>query len=68
MVLDIAHHGGIPARVECDVADTGAAAISAGLIGKLVEAAVGDATGQTAVDVYAGVGLFAARLADRCAT
>jgi hypothetical protein len=37
MVLDIAHHGGIPARVECDVADTGAATIPAGLIGKLVE-------------------------------
>jgi hypothetical protein len=36
MVLDIAHHGGIPARIECDVADTGSATIPAALITKLI--------------------------------
>src|SRR6202011_513694 len=35
------------------------------LIDKLVEAAVGDASGETAIDLYAGVGLFGARLAER---
>lgn len=35
------------------------------LVGKLVEAAVSDAKGETAVDLYAGVGLFAARLAEQ---
>jgi 23S rRNA (uracil1939-C5)-methyltransferase len=35
------------------------------LINRLVECAIGDATGDSAVDLYAGVGLFAARLAER---
>jgi 23S rRNA (uracil1939-C5)-methyltransferase len=33
------------------------------LISQLVDATVGDATGDSAVDLYAGVGLFSARLA-----
>ena len=37
------------------------------LIEQLVEAAIGDATGQTAVDLYAGVGLFALPLARKFA-
>ena len=32
------------------------------LVEQLVEAAIGDASGETALDLYAGVGLFAARL------
>lgn len=37
------------------------------LIEQLVEAAIGDATGQTALDLYAGVGLFALPLARKFA-
>jgi 23S rRNA (uracil1939-C5)-methyltransferase len=37
------------------------------LIEQLVEAAIGDASGQTAVDLYAGVGLFALPLARKFA-
>ncbi len=33
------------------------------LVDTLVEAAIGNATGETAIDLYAGVGLFAGRLA-----
>jgi hypothetical protein len=36
IALDIAHHGGVAARVECDVADTGSATIPASLLDKLV--------------------------------
>jgi 23S rRNA (uracil1939-C5)-methyltransferase len=35
------------------------------LIGKLVEEAIGDAAGETALDLYAGVGLFSLSLARR---
>jgi hypothetical protein len=35
--LDIAHHGGIAARIDCDVADTGSTAISATLVTKLMD-------------------------------
>jgi hypothetical protein len=35
--LDIAHHGGIAARLECDFADTGSGTIPARLITKLIE-------------------------------
>ena len=35
--LDIAHHGGISARIDCDVADTGSTTISAALVTKLME-------------------------------
>jgi hypothetical protein len=38
--LDIAHHGGISARIECDVADTGSTTISAALINKLMDQGV----------------------------
>jgi hypothetical protein len=38
--LDIAHHGGISARIECDVADSGSASISATLVGKLMDRGV----------------------------
>ncbi|HET6284368.1 MAG TPA: hypothetical protein VFH73_25650 [Polyangia bacterium] len=34
--LDIGHHGGYAARVECDVADTGSMTIPAGLITQLI--------------------------------
>jgi hypothetical protein len=37
VVLDIAHHGGIGARVECDVADTGSVTIAGTLINALIE-------------------------------
>lgn len=35
--LDIAHHGGIAARVECDLPDTGAATVPAALISQLID-------------------------------
>jgi hypothetical protein len=35
--LDIAHHGGISARIECDVADTGSTTISASLVNQLMD-------------------------------
>jgi hypothetical protein len=35
--LDIAHHGGIAARLECDLADTGSATLPASLITRLIE-------------------------------
>ena len=35
------------------------------LVDRLVECAIGEAAGETAVDLYAGVGLFAVRLAER---
>jgi hypothetical protein len=35
--LDIGHHGGIAARVECNVPDNGSATISASMINKLIE-------------------------------
>jgi len=35
------------------------------LLGELVQSVVGDASGRTALDLYAGVGLFAAHLAKR---
>lgn len=35
------------------------------LIGRLVDCAIGDARGDSAVDLYAGVGLFTAHLAER---
>jgi hypothetical protein len=35
--LDIGHHGGIAARIECDVADSGSATISSTLINKLLD-------------------------------
>jgi hypothetical protein len=37
MKLDIAHHGGIAARVDCDMADTGSASIPATLITQLMD-------------------------------
>jgi hypothetical protein len=37
IALDIAHHGGIAARILCDVPDTGSATIAGGLITKLIE-------------------------------
>ena len=38
------------------------------LADRLVECAIGEAAGETAVDLYAGVGLFAVRLAERFKT
>jgi hypothetical protein len=35
--LDIAHHGGIAARIECDLPDTGSATISGALITQLMD-------------------------------
>jgi hypothetical protein len=35
--MDIAHHGGIAARIECDLADTGSVTIPATLITQLIE-------------------------------
>jgi hypothetical protein len=35
--LDIAHHGGIAARIDCDVADSGSTTISAALVTKLMD-------------------------------
>jgi len=35
--LDIAHHGGIAARIDCDVADTGSTTISGALVTKLMD-------------------------------
>jgi len=35
--LDIAHHGGVAARIECDFADDGSAEIPATLIDQLIE-------------------------------
>lgn len=35
--MDIAHHGGGSARIECDLPDTGSAAIPAGLINQLID-------------------------------
>jgi hypothetical protein len=35
--LDIAHHGGIAANIECDVADTGSTTIPAALINQLMD-------------------------------
>lgn len=37
------------------------------LVDRLVECAIGDASGQWAVDLYAGVGLFSVKLAERFA-
>ena len=37
MSMDIAHHGGGAARIECDVPDTGSATIPAGLINQLLD-------------------------------
>lgn len=37
------------------------------LVGELTRAALGDATGETALELYAGVGLFSLSLADRFA-
>jgi hypothetical protein len=37
LTLDIAHHGGIFAKIKCDVPDTGSASVPAGLVTKLVE-------------------------------
>jgi hypothetical protein len=36
ITLDVGHHGGYAARVECDVADTGAATIPGALLAKLI--------------------------------
>jgi hypothetical protein len=38
--LDIAHHGGIASRIDCDVADTGSTIISAALVTKLMDQGV----------------------------
>jgi hypothetical protein len=38
--MDIAHHGGIASRLECDVADTGATTVPATLIDKLLDQGV----------------------------
>jgi hypothetical protein len=35
--LDIGHHGGIAARIECDVADTGSTTVAAPLVTKLMD-------------------------------
>ena len=37
MSMDIAHHGGGAARIDCDVPDTGSAKIPAGLIKELLD-------------------------------
>jgi hypothetical protein len=36
LMLDLAHHGGIAARLVCDVPDTGSTTLSAEMLGKLV--------------------------------
>ena len=40
VLVDIAHHGGISARIECELPDNGAATISPGLINALMERGV----------------------------
>lgn len=39
-LVDIAHHGGVSARIECDLPDTGAATISAALVTALMDRGV----------------------------
>jgi hypothetical protein len=36
VAIDVGHHGGIGARIECDVPDNGMTTISASLVGKLI--------------------------------
>jgi hypothetical protein len=59
--LDIAHHGGIAARIECDAADSGSTTISAALLGGLMDQGVAGFPGisltrQTVDSTTAGPG------------